>query len=79
MAVSSFNANETRFQMPKNFGRLETEYLKDKKLIRVLLSKFSTEEEAKQILNKMKSTSRDYNSALIVRYENGVRIDPWAK
>lgn len=79
MAVSSFNANETRFQMPKNFGRLETEYLKDKKLIRVLLSKFSTEEEAKQILNKMKSTSRDYNSALIVRYENGLRIDPWAK
>lgn len=79
MAVRNFNGNETRFQMPKNYGTIETEYLGDKNLTRVLLANFSTKEEAERILDTMKSASRDFKTAVIVRYENGVRIDPWAK
>ncbi|MFK7774749.1 MAG: hypothetical protein AB8F94_21600 [Saprospiraceae bacterium] len=79
MAVRKYNSNETRYQLPKNYGTLETEYLGGKNLTRVLLSNFSTKEEAERILDTMKSESRDFKSAVIVRYENGVRIDPWAK
>ncbi len=79
MAVRNFNSNEARFNMPKNYGTLETEYLGEKNLTRVLLSTFPTKEEAERILNTMRSSSRDFKTAVVVRYENGVRIDPWAK
>jgi hypothetical protein len=79
MAVRNFNTNEARFNMAKNYGTLETEYLGGKNLTRVLLSTFSTKEEAERVLETMKSASRDYKSSVVVRYENGVRIDPWAK
>ncbi len=79
MAVRNFNSNEARFSLPKNYGTLETEYLGGKNLTRVLLSNFSTKEEAERVLEAMRSTSRDYRTSVIVRYENGVRIDPWAK
>lgn len=79
MAVRNFNSNEARFSLPKNYGTLETEYLGGKNLTRVLLSTFSTKEEAERVLEAMKAASRDYKTSVIVRYENGVRIDPWAK
>lgn len=79
MAVRKFNSNEARYRIPKNYGNIETEYLGGKNLTRVLLSNFSTKEEAQRVLNNMKSESSDYKSSIIVRYENGVRIDPWAK
>lgn len=79
MAVRNFNNNDSRFNLPKNYGTLETEYLGGKNLTRVLLSTFSTEKEAERVLNTMKTSSRDFKTAVVVRYENGVRIDPWAK
>jgi hypothetical protein len=79
MAVRNFNSNEARFNMPRNYGTLETEYLEGKGLTRVLLSTFSTKEEAERVLDTMKSSRRDFKTAVVVRYENGVRIDPWAK
>ena len=79
MAVRNFNSNQARFNLPKNYGTLETEYLGGKNLTRVLLSNFSTKEEAERVLEAMKSASPDYKTSVIVRYENGVRIDPWAK
>lgn len=79
MAVRNFNSNEARFNMAKNYGTLETEYLGGKNLTRVLLSTFSTKEEAERVLNAMNSSNRDFKTAVIVRYESGVRIDPWAK
>lgn len=79
MAVRNFDFGESRFNMPKNYGTLETEYLGEKNLTRVLLSKFSTKEEAERVLEAMRSSSRDFESSIIVRYENGVRVDPWAK
>ncbi len=79
MAVRKYNSNETRYQLPKNYGTIETEYLGGKNLTRVLLANFSTKEEAERVLNTMRSASRNFKSSVIVRYENGVRIDPWAK
>jgi hypothetical protein len=79
MAVRNYNSNEPRLRVPKNYGTLETEYLGGKNLTRVLLSNFSTKAEAERVLDTMNSESRDFQSAVIVRYENGVRIDPWAK
>lgn len=79
MAVRRFNSNESRFDMPRNYGTLETEYLEDKNLTRVFIANFSTREEAEQVLSTIKSNSRDFKTAVIVKYESGVRIDPWAK
>jgi len=79
MAVRNYNSQEARFNVPKNYGTLETEYLGGKNLTRVLLSTFYTKEDAERVLDAMKSNSRDFKTSVIVRYENGVRIDPWAK
>jgi len=79
MAVRNFNSNESRYRIPKNYGTLETEYLGGRNLTRVLLSNFPTKAEAQRVLNAMNSESRTFKSAVVVRYENGVRIDPWAK
>jgi len=40
---------------------------------------FSTKEEAERVLNTIKTSGRYFQTAVVVRYENGVRIDPWAK
>ncbi|HFC00800.1 MAG TPA: hypothetical protein ENJ53_08360, partial [Phaeodactylibacter sp.] len=78
LAVRRFNASESRYDLPRNYGFLETEYLGGRNLTRVLLSSFSTREEAQEVLKRMKQ-NRNFRTAVVVRYEKGVRIDPWKK
>ena len=78
LAVRRFDEMESRYSLAKNYGFLETEYLGGKNLTRVLLSSFSTREEAKEVLKRMKQ-NKNFRTAVVVRYEQGVRIDPWKK
>ena len=78
IAVRKFNDTHTRYNNAKNYGSLQTEYLPERNLTRVLLGTFSTKEEAESIKRSMKE-QRDFKTAVVVKYENGVRIDPWAK
>ncbi len=78
IAVRKFNDSHSRYNTAKNYGFLETEYLADRNLTRVLLSSFNSKSEADQILMTMKENPQ-FRTAVVVRYENGVRIDPWQK
>ncbi len=78
IAVNKFNSSHSRYTTPKNYGNLVTEYIPEKNITRVLLSQFYTKEEAEQILMSIKDHP-DFSTALVVKYVNGSRIDPWAK
>jgi len=78
IAVRKFNDSHSRYSTAKNYGNLETEYLPGRNLTRVLLSSFNSKSEADQILMTMKENPQ-FRTAVVVRYENGVRIDPWQK
>ena len=78
IAVYKFNSEHSRYSTPKNYGSLVTEYIPDRNLTRVLLSQFNSKEEAEQILMSIKDHP-DFGTALVVKYVNGTRIDPWAK
>lgn len=78
IAVNNFNSSHSRYTTPKNYGNLVTEYIPDRNLTRVLLSQFTSKEEAEQILMSIKDHP-DFRTALVVKYVNGSRIDPWAK
>ena len=78
IAVKRYNESHSRYDNAKNYGSIQTEYISDRDLTRVLLGSFSTKEEAESIRQNMKE-QRDFRTAVVVRYENGVRIDPWAK
>ncbi|MEM6966459.1 MAG: tetratricopeptide repeat protein [Bacteroidota bacterium] len=80
VAVRQFDSSDARFDMPSNYGELQTEYLPKRKLTRVLLATFDSEDEAEQVLATLKaSDSRTFKTSVVVRYENGVRIDPWQR
>ena len=78
IAVRKYDESQGRYNSAKNYGALQTEYLPERNLTRVLLGTFSTKEEAESIRQSMKE-QRDFRTAVVVKYENGVRIDPWAK
>lgn len=80
VAVRQFDSSDPRFNTPSNYGELQTEYLPKRKLTRVLLASFTSKDEAEQVLANIKdSDQRTFRTSVVVRYENGVRIDPWQK
>ena len=78
IAVREYKESHPRFAQARNYGHLETEYLGSVNLTRVLLSGFRSKTDAEEVLEEMRQ-NRDFRKAIVVRYENGVRIDPWAK
>ena len=78
IAVRKFDDTHSRYNSARNYGSIQTEYLPERNLTRVLLGTFSTKEEAESIKRSMKE-QRDFRTAVVVKYENGVRIDPWTK
>jgi len=79
MAVRKYRDNDPRLRQLRNYGNIETEFLPNKNLTRVFLTSYQTKSEAEEILQMMKGTNRSFKTAIVVRYENGVRIDPWQK
>ncbi|GIV31080.1 MAG: hypothetical protein KatS3mg029_0431 [Saprospiraceae bacterium] len=72
-AVSKFNPNDPRFLELKKFGDVETEYLPDRKLYRVLVSGYASEADASNVLRQIKSI-KDFTGAFIVEYVGGKRV-----
>lgn len=72
VAVAKFNENDKVYEDLLTLGDLETEYLTDRGIYRVLLSAFLSPEEAKQV----RATARNsgFPNAFIVKYENGGRF-----
>ena len=78
IAVRKYDDAHVRYRSARNYGSIQTEYLPEKNLTRVLLGTFYTKEEAESIRRSMKE-QKDFKTAVVVKYENGVRIDPWTK
>jgi hypothetical protein len=73
IAVRSFDANHSRYRPVENMGRLDTEYIIEKKLTRVLLAEYHSFSEAKSDLKKVRQKS-NFERAYIIKYVDGERI-----
>ncbi len=72
IAVNFHNENHPRYEKVKRIGTLETEELKGKGVIRVLLANYSTREEAEEVRKKVKEYG--FLDAFLVEYKSGKRI-----
>lgn len=72
IAVAKFNENDKIYEDLLTLGDLETEYLTDRGIYRVLISAFLTAEEAKQVRSTARSNG--FPNAFIVKYEDGMRF-----
>ena len=70
-AVSKFNADHPKIQPLQGYGRIDTEFLIERKLTRVLVADYFTLDQAKSVLNSIQGLG--YPSAYIVRYKDGQR------
>jgi cell division septation protein DedD len=72
IALSKFYETQSRYSNVKNLGTLETEYLKERGLYRVMIGGYSSVEDALGDLPSVQS-NRDFKGAFIVEYKNGER------
>jgi len=73
IALSKFNANQSRYNTVKKMGDLDTEYIPGRGLYRVLISDYPTINDAMDDLAKTRKY-RDFRDAFIVEYRDGQRI-----
>lgn len=73
IAVKSFDANHSRYRPVEGMGRLDTEYIVEKGLTRVLLAEYHSFSEAKTDLRKVRQ-HRNFERAYIIKYVDGERI-----
>ena len=73
IALSQFNANQSRYNTVKQLGKLDTEYISDKGLYRVLIADYNSVSDAENDLAKVRK-NRDFNDAFLVEYRDGQRI-----
>lgn len=71
-ALKKFNENDENYKVVKEMGTLVTEYIVDKKLTRVLLGDYFTQEEADAALALVKQ--QGFPKAYIVPYQDGERL-----
>lgn len=71
IAVKTFNESHSRYAEVKKMGRLDTEFIVEKKLTRVLLADYGTLDEAKDALGDVKDSG--FSGAYIIQYEDGER------
>ena len=72
IAVVRYSEDHARYQPVKEMGRLDTEYIIERKLYRVLLADYGSLQEAREALSIVKT--KGFEGAYIVEYENGQRI-----
>lgn len=72
IAVRTYNESGKRYSPVIELGRLDTEYIVDKALTRVLLADFFSEDEARDMLSTVQDNG--FERAFIVKYEDGNRI-----
>jgi len=72
IAVEDFNESHPRYREVKKLGRLDTEFILEKELYRVLLADYFDLEDAKKDLEKVQQY-RPFRRAFIVEYRDGQR------
>lgn len=75
LAIEDFDEKQIRYQNLESLGRLETEFIIGKNLVRVLIANVRTINEAERVQNA--AIRNGFPEAFIVRYENGERIGRW--
>jgi hypothetical protein len=73
IAVKRFDMEENRYRLIKDLGRIDTEYIISKDMVRVLLADFFSIDDAKNALTQVRK-NREFAGAYLIKYENGVRI-----
>ncbi|MEO1257550.1 MAG: SPOR domain-containing protein [Bacteroidota bacterium] len=73
IALSNVNKKQSRFNLPKQMGELETEKVPNKGLYRVLIADYNSPAEAKNDLARIRKY-RDFSDAFLVEYKDGQRI-----
>lgn len=73
IALSKADLKHPRFNKVKEMRRLDTEFIPERKLYRVLLADYNTVEDAKAVLGDIRKQN-DFKSAFIVEYQDGQRI-----
>lgn len=71
IATKNFDESQPRFDGIREVGVLQTEYLIDRGIYRVLLASYFSESEAKTALNYARNAG--FDNAFVVRYEDGQR------
>lgn len=71
IATKNFDRTQPRFDGIREVGALQTEFLMDRGLYRVLLASYFSREEAITALNYAKNAG--FDGAFVVRYEDGQR------
>jgi len=71
IAVSNYDPNHRRYRDVKNLGRLDTEFIIDRGLTRVLMGDYMSKEEAFDMLNAVQQNG--FSGAFVVRYMDGER------
>jgi cell division septation protein DedD len=72
IAVVTYNPDHARYRPVKDLGRIDTEYIIDRELYRVLLADFDSLSDANATLELVKE--RGFEGAYIVEYRDGERI-----
>ena len=73
IALSRFVETQSRYSSVKTLGTLETEFLKDRGLYRVMIGGYGSVKDAMDDLPAVRS-NRDFKGAFIVEYKNGKRV-----
>ncbi|MCB0643283.1 MAG: PD40 domain-containing protein, partial [Phaeodactylibacter sp.] len=71
-AVSNYDENDSRYSQVQTYGRIDTEYLIERKLTRLLIADFFSLNEAKDAMGKARKAG--FSSAYLVKYEDGFRM-----
>lgn len=71
IATKNFDENQPRFDGIREVGVLQTEFLIDRGIYRVLLASYFSENEARTALNYARNAG--FDTAFVVRYEDGQR------
>lgn len=72
VALKRYNPDSETFRIIKEVGQIETEYITERDLTRVLLGDYFTKEEAAAALSLAKQ--HGFNGAYVIEYEDGMRI-----
>jgi tetratricopeptide (TPR) repeat protein len=75
LAIEDFDAKQTRYQGVESLGKLESEFIIGKNLVRVLVGNVPEESEAVRLQNI--AIRNGFPEAFIVRYEYGERLGRW--
>jgi hypothetical protein len=73
IALNKVDLKHSRFSKVTNLKRIDTEFILDRKLYRVLLADYSSVEEAQADLGSVRKM-KDFQDAFIVEYKDGERV-----